>query len=74
MSEMNEKKVYIWQLADFLSRYGMRMSGEELADHLGMVKTGGSDFHGKSKPQISLGEIAVPYRYFENLKRAVDRH
>lgn len=47
---------------------------EELADHLGMVKTGGSDFHGKSKPQISLGEIAVPYRYFENLKRAVDRH
>jgi len=31
---MNEKKLYVWQLADFLSNHDMRMSGEELADHL----------------------------------------
>ncbi len=34
MNEMNKKKVYVWKLADFLQRHGMRMSGEELADHL----------------------------------------
>lgn len=31
---MNEKKLYIWHLADFLTHHNMRMSGEELADHL----------------------------------------
>jgi len=31
---MNKKKLYIWHLADFLSRHEMRMSGEELAAHL----------------------------------------
>ncbi len=31
---MNEKKVYIWRLASFLSMNDMTMSGEELADHL----------------------------------------
>ncbi len=31
---MNEKKLYIWHLADFLSRHEKRMSGEELATHL----------------------------------------
>ncbi|MCK4305717.1 MAG: PHP domain-containing protein [Candidatus Eisenbacteria sp.] len=46
---------------------------EDLAARLGMVKTGGSDYHGSSKPQIRLGELPVPYRYFENLKRAVGR-
>ncbi len=35
---MNEKKLYIWKLADFLSRHEMRMSGEELADHLNRNK------------------------------------
>lgn len=34
MSAMNKKKVYVWNLADFLQRHGMRMSGEELAEHL----------------------------------------
>jgi 3',5'-nucleoside bisphosphate phosphatase len=46
---------------------------EMLADSLGMVKTGGSDFHGASKPQIALGELPVPYRYLENLQRAAGR-
>lgn len=31
---MNDKKYYIWQLASFLNGFGMKMSGEELADHL----------------------------------------
>lgn len=40
---------------------------EALADNLGLIKTGGSDFHGTPKPQITLGELPVPYRYFEAL-------
>jgi 3',5'-nucleoside bisphosphate phosphatase len=43
---------------------------EALADRFGMVKTGGSDFHGASKPQIGIGELAVPYRYLEGLRQA----
>jgi hypothetical protein len=46
---------------------------EEVADRLGMVKSGGSDFHGTPKPQITLGAVPVPYRYLEGLKRAVAR-
>jgi hypothetical protein len=34
MNQMNAKKIYVWKLADFLDRNGMRMSGEELAEHL----------------------------------------
>ena len=34
MRDMNEKKLYIWRLANFLSANNMRMSGEELAEHL----------------------------------------
>jgi hypothetical protein len=34
MNEMNRKKLYIWRLAVFLDSHNMRMSAEELADHL----------------------------------------
>jgi len=34
MNQMNQKKLYIWRLAGFLHRHGMKMSGKELADHL----------------------------------------
>ena len=34
MNEMNSKKLYVWRLASFLNQYGMKMSGDELADHL----------------------------------------
>lgn len=34
MNEMNRKKLYIWRLAAFLNSSGMRMSADELAQHL----------------------------------------
>jgi predicted metal-dependent phosphoesterase TrpH len=46
---------------------------EELAARFGMLKTGGSDFHGSSKPQIRVGELPVPYRYLTGLQRAAGR-
>ncbi len=46
---------------------------ELLAQQLSLVRTGGSDYHGLSKPQIALGEIPVPYRYLSNLKNVVGR-
>ena len=45
---------------------------EALAEEYGLVKTGGSDFHGSNKPHISLGsgmgELNVPYGFLEKLK------
>jgi hypothetical protein len=46
---------------------------EALADEYGLVKTGGSDFHGSNKPQISLGRgiennLNVPYQWLSTLK------
>lgn len=45
---------------------------ELLADEYGLLKTGGSDFHGDVKPDISLGTgkglVSVPYRWLEKLK------
>ena len=38
MSEMNDKKVYVWKLADFLANNEKIMSGEELAEHLNRNK------------------------------------
>lgn len=47
---------------------------ERLAGEYGLIKTGGSDFHGANKPHISLGsgtgELEVPYEYLERLKTA----
>lgn len=44
----------------------------ELADELDLVRTGGSDFHGASKPGIALGRgdgtIDVPYATWERLQ------
>lgn len=34
MNKMKQKKVYVWRLAEFLDRNKMKMSGEELAEHL----------------------------------------
>ncbi len=51
---------------------------EALADEYGLVKTGGSDYHGDNKPQINLGtgiggELRVPYAWLERLKEAAGR-
>ena len=48
---------------------------ESLAEEYGLLKTGGSDFHGDNKPHISLGtgiggELDVPYAWLERLKEA----
>ena len=44
-----------------------------LADEYGLIKTGGSDFHGSNKPHISLGtginaELSLPYSLLQALK------
>ena len=51
---------------------------EKLAEEYGLLKTGGSDFHGENKPYIGLGtglngELNVPYAWLEPLKEAADK-
>lgn len=46
---------------------------ECLADEYGLLKTGGSDFHGSNKPHISLGsgiagELEIPYSLLDAIK------
>ncbi|MBW3622062.1 MAG: PHP domain-containing protein [Armatimonadetes bacterium] len=49
----------------------------EIADRLGLVRTGGSDFHGDPKPMIRLGGVIegqpLPNEVLENLKAALRR-
>lgn len=44
----------------------------ELAENCGLLPTGGTDFHGKNKPEILLGRgegnLNIPYSILENLK------
>ena len=49
---------------------------EALADEYGLIKTGGSDFHGENKPHIGIGsgidnDLEVPYEWLEELKRLI---
>jgi hypothetical protein len=44
-----------------------------LADELGLVATGGTDFHGANKPQIEMGEIEISYSALERLKELAGR-
>lgn len=50
---------------------------ENLAGDYGLLKVGGSDFHGNVKPDIKLGtgngQICVPYSWLEQLKAERDR-
>lgn len=45
---------------------------EALAEEYGLIKTGGSDFHGQAKPRNGLGSgdggLEVPYDFLERLK------
>jgi hypothetical protein len=45
---------------------------DALADELGLLKTGGSDFHGKSKP-IALGEMGMTVEAYLRFKQACGR-
>jgi predicted metal-dependent phosphoesterase TrpH len=55
------------QLRDLWAHY------EALAGELGLVATGGTDFHGSSKPQIEVGEVEIPYSVLDDLKALVRR-
>lgn len=44
-----------------------------LADHFGLVPSGGSDFHGPHRPQGVLGAVTVPPDTVERLAAACDR-
>lgn len=51
---------------------------EKLADEYGLIKTGGSDFHGENKPHIGLGSgidnnLSVPYKWLEDLKECAGK-
>lgn len=50
---------------------------DDLAGRLGILRTGGSDFHGQSKSKIKLGrgmgDLSVPYEFLEKLKEKVGR-
>ena len=56
------------------SGYDAAMSGylEQLAAEYGLLKTGGSDFHGENKKDIALGDgrggLNVPYSFLEQLR------
>lgn len=45
---------------------------EKMCDKYGLLKSGGSDFHGKNKPDIVLGigkgNLKIPFDYFEKLR------
>ncbi len=41
----------------------------ELANEYNLLVTGGSDYHGFSDSKISIGEIRLPYKYVENMKK-----
>ena len=74
------------ELIEYCLRYGLeglecRYTGydaervaylEALAEEYGLLKTGGSDFHGELKPDIRLGEgrgeLEVPYAWLEALR------
>jgi len=42
---------------------------EQLADHLGLLRTGGTDYHGSSKEGVPIGSVTVPYALVEALKQ-----
>lgn len=42
-----------------------------LCDELGLLPTGGSDFHGANRPAVKLGDVRVPYEFLERLKNSL---
>ena len=65
-------------LAGIEAIYSMNEATDErklcqMAEKLGLLISGGSDFHGKNKPHIQLGAgrggLQVPYQYLEDIKK-----
>ena len=52
------------ELAELVEHYA------SLAEQHGLLKTGGTDFHGATKPQIEVGEVDARYALVEALKAA----
>ena len=48
----------------------------KIADSLGLLKSGGSDFHGSRKPDINLGtgkgNLEIPYEWYLKLKECAE--
>ncbi len=44
-----------------------------LAKEYNLLVTGGSDCHGKAKPEVKIGLIKIPYELVENLKEAKEK-
>jgi predicted metal-dependent phosphoesterase TrpH len=49
--------------AEVIRRY------EQLADRFGLLRTGGTDYHGAAKEGVPIGSVTVPYQLVESLKR-----
>lgn len=47
---------------------------EQLAERLGLLKTGGSDYHGANKEGAPIGSTSVPYTLVEALKQWKREH
>ncbi|MBP3891675.1 MAG: PHP domain-containing protein [Solobacterium sp.] len=51
---------------------GMTKTAISLAEEFGLKQSGGSDFHGQTKPHISLGtgrgNLFVPYSFYEDMR------
>ena len=49
-------------------------TAQMLAEKHGLLQSGGSDFHGDNKPDISMGvgkgNLVIPYEFYEKLKNA----
>jgi hypothetical protein len=52
------------ELAELVGHYA------GLAEKHGLLKTGGTDFHGVTKPQIAVGEVDARYGLLQALKDA----
>ena len=50
---------------------------KEMCRKFGMLESGGSDYHGRRKRDISIGKgkgnLAIPYSFYEDLRRAAER-
>ena len=42
---------------------------EQITDHLKLLRTGGSDYHGQSKEGVPIGVVKLPYQHVEALKQ-----